>query len=563
MPGYQYVPVTASGSAAMLGGSLLDNPSQQSMLIIGKGKRAVLPGDGFFSRPKAGGVAAKVLDKDEDGLDVETEVDEDGDHADDIDSGEEDDRGRSKEAILPTSDVRSSSPTLNRSSSPGVLLKERQQLKRRGSSADDKKKEDAKKKDRLMLFPSSSSVAVSDEMMATSASQTNVLETPKAEDRSSRSVSTPKKQEASKPASLRRSTSERMPGSVKRQIIGIADISANDNTAGGQPVDASPSAPFGGRRFVVTQSVPSFSVRKEGLFVKPDSPLGKRKYSRYSSGGFPIRAEPISFSTSKSFGRSQSGILDEMCSRKELPFMPTSMRKENAETLTTVESSETEDHVKVESEIMLSQNKAAMAESSLLDLLPSDPPSMGLIDMNSDAENAPYEGDTDVEETPKKKMKTFDASHGPGMRHFASLDYFAGSPSKRKGLLGDESRRLSGLGTARRRLFEAHLQQQAQQRATQKGKKQQTGKKKKSTTSSLKRSSSSSSASIALATIAATPKRKGLSNTHSMPDLALVSSDKVNITPGRKVPIVAKDGKAEQQTDEEAARLLLGLFGGR
>ena len=160
-------------------------------------------------------------------------------------------------------------------------------------------------------------------------------------------------------------------------------------------------------------------------------------------------------------------------------------------------------------------------------------------------------------------MKTFDGSHGPGMRHFASLDYFAGSPSKRKGLLGDESRRLSGLGTARRRLFEAHLQQQAQQRATLKGKKQQSGKKKKPTTSTLKRSSSSSSASIALATIAATPKRKGLSNTHSMPDLALVSSDKANITPGRKIPVIAKDGKAEQQTDEEAARLLLGLFGGR
>jgi hypothetical protein len=48
-----------------------------------------------------------------------------------------------------------------------------------------------------------------------------------------------------------------------------------------------------------------------------------------------------------------------------------------------------------------------------------------------------------------------------------------------------------------------------------------------------------------------------------MPDLALVTSDKVNITPDRRVRGATKDGKAEQQTDEEAARLLLGLFGGR
>jgi len=299
-------------------------------------------------------------------------------------------------------------------------------------------------------------------------------------------------------------------------------------------------------------------VRRDGAFAKPVSPLGKRKFSRFSNG-YPIRSDLPT--PGKSFGRSQSGILDEMCSRKELPFLPSSARKEMSGTPSAVASSEPEDHIKVESEIMLSQSKLAMVtDNSLLDLLPSDPPSMGLIDLNSDAEDAPFEGDTDVEETPKKKMRTRDGSHGSGLRQFASLDYFAGSPSKRKGLLGDESRRLSGLGTARRRLFEAHLQQQAQQRASLKAKKQSSSKKKrKAPASGLKRSESSSSASIALATIAATPTRKPLVNSHSMPDLALVTSEKVN----RRVRASSKDGKAEQQTDEEAARLLLGLFGGR
>lgn len=255
--------------------------------------------------------------------------------------------------------------------------------------------------------------------------------------------------------------------------------------------------------------------------------------------------------------------------------MPSSARKEMPGTPSSVAFDEPEDHVKVESEIMLSQSKFALpTDNSLLDLLPSDPPSMGLIDLDSDAEDAPFEGDTDVEETPKKKMKTQqEGSHGAGIRHFASLDYFAGSPSKRKGLLGDESRRLSGMGTARRRLFEAHLQQQAQQRASLRAKKQTAssgggGNKKKRRTpasgSGLKRSGSSSSASIALATIESTPTRKPLASSHSLPDLALVTSDKINLTPGRRVRgAVSKDGKAEQQTDEEAARLLLGLFGGR
>ena len=539
---------------------------------VSKGKRPVLPGhqeeDTFFTSKSAtrADQAVERGDEDERDLGADTEVDEldQGDH--EVDELEDDDegivRGRSREAVLPTSDVRSSSPALIRSSSPVVLLKERQQLKRRGSSADDKKdgkKEQDAKREKLMLFPSSSSIEVelSEDVVAPTPTQGSA----RSERASPATVlSTPKNQESSRSTAIKRTTSERMPGSLKRQIIGIADISAGDQT------DASPLAPFSGRKFVVSQSVPSFSVgaRRDGLFARPVSPLGKRKFSSRFNVGFPIRSDLPT--PGKSFGRSQSGILDEMCSRKELPFLPSSARKEVPGTPCRVASSEPEDHVKVESEIMLSQSKTAMGgDTSLLDLLPSDPPSMGLIDFNSDAEDAPFEGDTDVEETPKKKMKTQDVAHGSGLRQYASLDYFAGSPSKRKGLLGDESRRLSGLGTARRRLFEAHLQQQAQQRASVKAKKQTNSskKKKKTPTSSLKRSGSSSSASIALATIAATPTRKPLASSHSMPDLALVTSDKVNITPDRRVRGAAKDGKAEQQTDEEAARLLLGLFGGR
>jgi hypothetical protein len=156
---------------------------------VSKGKRPVLPGhqeeDTFFTSKSAtrADQAVERGDEDERDLGADTEVDEldQGDH--EVDELEDDDegivRGRSREAVLPTSDVRSSSPALIRSSSPVVLLKERQQLKRRGSSADDKKdgkKEQDAKREKLMLFPSSSSIEVESGHRLVNAKEPRIVE---------------------------------------------------------------------------------------------------------------------------------------------------------------------------------------------------------------------------------------------------------------------------------------------------------------------------------------------------------------------------------------------------
>jgi hypothetical protein len=527
---YQYVPVVASG----------DKNGKRPELGTGdedEGKEE--EGDMFFPRAR------------------ESREEDDEEAAED--------RGRKMETI-PVSDVRSSSPVLVRSSSPVDMMRERQALllKRRVSPSrtvtdeeQDKRKKDEenRKRERMMLFPSSKTAPTEEnEPLPSPSERTIVLETP-----ASKRITSDRDFANRSTGSFKRTVSEKAGLSNKRTIIGVADLSS-----GSGKEDQSSIRIFAGRKFAVTRSVPSLS-RGDGQYVtftKPRMPAEKGRYSRTPTATISIRSE-LPKLDSRSFSRSQSGILDQICIKKELPFLPPSSTKKPGHS-SPVQASPSIVEVEVEDESEAPgsvEKKSVFADNSLLDLLPSDPPSMGLVDFHSDAEDAPFEGDTDVEETPKKKRKGStgkDESDQPILRRFASLDYYAGSPSKRKGLLGDESRRLSGLGSARKRLFEAHLQQQAQQRAAMKK-----AKRVKKTTTGLTRSGSSSFVSIPLTSVSATPTRTKLTNSRSMPEIKIPSPCKLNVTPGRRVPFINKEGKPVQQTDEEAARLLLGLFGGR
>lgn len=430
---------------------------------------------------------------------------------------------------------------------------------------------------------------------------------------------------------FQRSVSEYVAG--KRTIIGVADLSAGAHldlkTWGynGSSIITSTPAPRKNaqqgqqyaateRKFAPVRSTPTLFMSGDPTAKQQRS--GRHQASLRTDSSASCLSPTIGAKSGSSWSRSQSGILDEMCSRKELPFLaPTPSRASGSLQKSNQLLHEDDDALKqdppqskvVEQEDMLPPPSEKKGESEnpsrgLLDLLPSDPPSMGFLEVDSDAEDAPLEGDTDGDEEDdddvpdqtdgksqdkKRKLQTSSSltiaeesgqrvhrgstpplsdSDKPILRRFASLDYYAGSPSKRKGLLGDESRRLSGLASARRRLFDAHLREQARERRMAKASSRAARKRarvsesvgKKSALASMSRqdaSQSDDSPSVALSSLP--PTQTSFYETGNTEARHAGSSSPTKALRRSK----SSTTTTETETDEEAARLLLGLFGGR